>query len=193
MAEQHRIRCPECNDEVTLVSRRDFMKGVSVAAAAVSAGALPLWATPRAVAADAKPKTPPETAVKRLYDSLNDKQKQTICTPFEDPLRQRYSGNWAITKPNIAESFTKGQQHTSREIFRGCTSEEGYQRFLKQMDEDYGGFGKYHVALFGKPGDGDKFQFVMSGRHMTLRCDGNFEDGKAFGGPMVYGHGTGDS
>src|SRR5437660_11561401 len=33
----------------------------------------------------------------------------------------------------------------------------------------------------------------MTGRHMTLRCDGNFEDDTAFGGPMVYGHGTGDS
>ena len=34
---------------------------------------------------------------------------------------------------------------------------------------------------------------LMSGRHLTIRCDGNFEDGTAFGGPMVYGHGTGDS
>src|SRR5262249_45524577 len=71
--------------------------------------------------------------------------------------------------------------------------EEGYERFLKQMQEDYGGFGKYHIAIFGKPAAGSKFQWVMTGRHMTLRCDGNFEDDTAFGGPMVYGHGTGDS
>src|SRR5439155_17243856 len=70
---------------------------------------------------------------------------------------------------------------------------EGYERFLKQMQEGYGGFGQYHIALFGKPGKGEPFQWVMTGRHMTLRCDGNFEDGMAFGGPMVYGHGTGDS
>ena len=61
------------------------------------------------------------------------------------------------------------------------------------MLEDYGGFVHYHIAIFGKPGDGEKFQWVMSGRHMTIRDDGNFEDGTAFGGPMVYGHGTGDS
>jgi hypothetical protein len=61
------------------------------------------------------------------------------------------------------------------------------------MKEDYGGFGHYHVAIFGKPGEKDKFQFVMTGRHVTIRDDGNFEDGTAFGGPMVYGHGTGDS
>jgi hypothetical protein len=33
----------------------------------------------------------------------------------------------------------------------------------------------------------------MTGRHVTIRCDGNFDDGRAFGGPMIYGHGTGDS
>jgi Protein of unknown function (DUF3500) len=153
-----------------------------------------VFATPRAAAAgDAKPKAAPETAVKRLYESLTGEQKKVICKPFDDPLRQRYSANWAITKPTIGEFFTKDQQETIREIFKGCTSEDGYQRFLKQMEEDYGGFGKYHVAIFGKPGTGDQFQFVMSGRHMTIRDDGNFDDGTAFGGPMVYGHGTGDS
>jgi hypothetical protein len=157
----------------------------------VSAGVVPVFATARA--AEAKPKTPPETAVKYLYDSLTEAQKKVICKPFDAPLRQHYSANWAITDPTISEFFTKDQQETIRTIFRGCTSEEGYERFLKQMDEDYGGFGRYHIALFGKPGDGAKFQWVMTGRHMTLRCDGNFEDDTAFGGPMVYGHGTGDS
>ena len=35
---------------------------------------------------------------------------------------------------------------------------------------------------------GDKFEFVMTGRHMTLRCDGNSTDHVAFGGPIFYGH-----
>src|SRR5262249_47546424 len=43
------------------------------------------------------------------------------------------------------------------------------------------------IALFGKPGD-DKFEFVMTGRHMTLRADGNTEASVAFGGPIFYGH-----
>jgi hypothetical protein len=201
MSEQDKVRCPECG-ELTGVDRREFMKGVSAAALAASAGVLPVFATQECVAhsllsgvsaAEEKAKGTPETAVKRLYDSLNEKQKQVICKPFDDPLRQKYSANWAITKPTIGEFFTKDQQETIREIFRGCASEDGYQRFLKQMEEDYGGFGKYHIAIFGKPGDGEKFQWVMSGRHMTIRDDGNFEDGTAFGGPMVYGHGTGDS
>src|SRR5207237_3455370 len=132
-----------------------------------------------ASAAEEKVKAKPETAVKRLYDSINEKQKKVICKPFDDPLRQRYSANWAITKPTIGEFFTKDQQETIREIFRGCTSEDGYERFLKQMEEDYGGFGHYHIAIFGKPGDA-KLQSVMTGRHMTLRDEGNFEDGTAF-------------
>jgi len=60
--------------------------------------------------------------------------------PFDDPLRQKYSANWAITKPTISEFFTKDQQATIRAIFRGCTSEVGYQRLLKQMEDDYCGF-----------------------------------------------------
>src|SRR5205814_1914943 len=123
----------------------------------------------------------------------SDAQKEVICKPFDDPLRQRYGANWAITKPTVGDFFNRDQQETIRAIFRGCTSPEGYERFQKQMDEDYGGFNHYHIAVFGKPGDGNPFQWVMSGRHLTIRCDGNFDDGTAFGGPMVYGHGTGDS
>jgi hypothetical protein len=192
MTEPRKVQCPECG-ELTEVNRRQFIKGVSAAALAASAGVVPVFATPRLTAADDKARGTPETAVKRLYDSLNDKQKNIICKPFDDPLRQRYSANWAITKPQIGEFFTKDQQETIREIFKGCCSEDGYERFLKQMDEDYGGFGNYHIAIFGQPGAGNQFQFVMSGRHMTIRDDGNFDDGTAFGGPMVYGHGTGDS
>src|SRR5258708_8559742 len=183
MSEQRKVRCPEC-DELAEVDRREFMKGVSTAALAASASVLPVFATPRLVsAAEEKSKTTPETAVKRLYDSLNEKQKHVICKPFDDPLREKYGANWAITKPTIGEFFTKDQQETIREIFRGCTSEDGYQRFLKQMEEDYGGFDKYHIAIFGKPGDGEKFQWVMSGRQMAIRVDGILEPGQAIGGP----------
>src|SRR5262245_35466231 len=193
MSEQRKVRCPECGEDVA-VTRRDFVKQAGAAAAAISAGAVPLFATPRVARADeTKPNLSPETAVKRLYESLKDEQRKVICKPFEDPLQKKYNANWAITKPTIEEFFTKDQQELIREIFRGCTSGEGYERFMKQMKEDAGGFGHYHVAIVGKPDEKDKFQSVMTGRHVTIRDDGNFEDGTAFGGPMVYGHGTGDS
>ena len=43
------------------------------------------------------------------------------------------------------------------------------------------------VAIFGKPGTG-KFEFVLTGRHCTRRCDGDSVEGVAFSGPLVYGH-----
>jgi hypothetical protein len=52
MSEQRNVTCPECG-ELTEVNRREFMKGVSAAALAISAGALPVFATPRTVLAAA--------------------------------------------------------------------------------------------------------------------------------------------
>ena len=55
------------------------------------------------------------------------------------------------------------------------------------MKEDGGGLGAYSVAVFGEPGAG-KFEFVLTGRHCTARCDGDSVEGAAFGGPIFYGH-----
>jgi hypothetical protein len=54
-------------------------------------------------------------------------------------------------------------------------------------DNDGAGFEKYHVAVFGTPGQG-KYEWVMTGRHITLRCDGESTENTAFGGPIFYGH-----
>lgn len=183
--------CPECGEEVAGLSRRDFVKTIGAAAVA-STSALAGLAAPRpARAADSK--AAPESLVKRLYEGLDDKQRKVVCLPWDHPNRIKINANWKITEPTIEELCNADQKQLLREIFRGCTSGDGMERFLKQMDEDSGGFDKYHFALFGKPGDMGKFQWVMTGRHVTLRCDGNFDDGTAFGGPMVYGHGTGDN
>ena len=91
---------------------------------------------------------------------------------------------------------TSSSPRTSRrildEIFRGVVSPDGYERFQKQMDDDAGGFGEYHVAVFGTPGSG-QFEWEMTGRHVTIRADGDSVANAAFGGPIVYGHGEGDS
>jgi hypothetical protein len=73
-------------------------------------------------------------------------------------------------------------------VVRGITSEDGYERFIKQMQDDSGGIGQYSIALFGDP-EGKDFEFELTGRHLTLRADGNTVQGPAFGGPIVYGHG----
>jgi hypothetical protein len=189
------VACPECDQPNfdPAVSRRDFVK--TVGTAALAGGLLGRVLTPeaaaRAVLDQKKADRPAETAARRLFESLTDTQKETLCFPFDHALRKRINANWAITKPTIEDVLNDDQQRLVEEVFKGVTSPDGYERFQKQMEEDYGGFGAYHVALFGKPGSGE-FEFEMTGRHLTIRADGDCIDGTAFGGPMIYGHGTGD-
>lgn len=186
MNRDKRVICPDCDETWT---RRNFVKAVG--GAALAAGAIPLTGAARSAFAAPKPTSGAETAAKRLYDSLTEEQRKAICFPFDHELRSRINANWAITKPKIAELFTNEQQATIDEIFRGVTSPDGYERFLKQMDDDAGGLNQYHVALFGTP-DSGKFEFEMTGRHMTIRADGDSVENVAFGGPIIYGHGAGD-
>ena len=77
-----------------------------------------------------------------------------------------------------------------KEIFLGLHSPEyAGEGNHGQVEHDSGkkGFGDSSIALFGEPGTG-KFEFVLTGRHCTRRCDGDSTDGAAFGGPIFYGH-----
>jgi hypothetical protein len=191
--------CPDCESTEGSLDRRDFLRTVGVTAAAASTASLPLFATARAVAAPSK-SSPAETAVKALYDTLTDEQKKVVCFDWDfvetagakrGLLRTRVSNNWHITKPAIRSDFyTKQQQTIIHDIFRGVINPEWYARFLKQLRDDTRGKAwgeEQNIAIFGKPG-GDQFEFVMTGRHMTLRADGNSEAHVAFGGPIFYGH-----
>ncbi|MEZ6057903.1 MAG: DUF3500 domain-containing protein [Planctomycetaceae bacterium] len=170
--------------------RRRFLKTVGGAAAVGSllpmfSGAAGLYAAP---AAD----SPAETAVGRFYTSLSEAQRKEICFPFEHQLRTRINANWHITKQKIGGDFyTKDQQAIITEIVKNVTSEDGFDRLQKQMEYDDGGIESYSVAVFGVPGT-DKFEWELTGRHLTLRADGNTVDNAAFGGPIVYGHGESD-
>jgi hypothetical protein len=183
MSEAHDRSGQECG---TSLSRRDFVKAVGTSALAAS---LPLAAPRPSLAAPAgpTPSSAAETAVARFYKTLKDDQRKLICFPFDHPLRSQVRNNWAIVKPTIG-SLSSEQQELCREIFKNLCSEEGYDRFTRQMDDDYGGFDAYHVAVFGEPGTDKPFEWVLTGRHDTLRADGNSVDGAAFGGPIFYGH-----
>ena len=146
-----------------------------------------------------QPKSPAETAVKALYATLTDKQKKEICFAwdYQDTnnkrglLRTFVSNNWQITKPHIKSDFyTSEQQGIIYDIFKGILNPEWEKRILKQLKDDTEGHEwgvAQMLAIFGKPGD-DKFEFVMTGRHMTIRADGHSEKSVAFGGPIFYGH-----
>jgi hypothetical protein len=199
--ERKKTVCPDCEAADTAksgpVDRRDFLRTVGVSAAAVGTAGLPLFATPRAVAAPT-PKSAAETAVKGLYETLTDAQKKVICFDWDFDskdgrglLRTHVSNNWHITKPTILSDFyTPRQRDIIHDIFKGIINPEWYARFLKQLKDDTGGKAwgaAQNVAIFGTPGS-DRFEFVMTGRHMTLRADGNTTGHVAFGGPIFYGH-----
>lgn len=187
---QTRRPCPECEGEELGLSRRRFLRTVAAGVAVASAGTVSSLAM--AEPADQKP---PETLVKLLVESLSDKQKQTVCFAWDhqDPnrglLRTRIAANWRITPPAVnSEFYTKEQRQLVREIFEGMIQPEWHAKFDKQLKDDAGGFGNSNsIAIFGVPGD-KQFQFVLTGRHMTLRCDGNTAQHVAFGGPIFYGH-----
>lgn len=130
-----------------------------------------------------------ETLVTQLYQALSLEQRKAICFPFDHPLRNKVDNNWNITDKKIGSFFSSDQQAMIREIFMKLHSEEYAQTVMKQVEHDSGkaGFGDSAIALFGQPGSG-KFEFVLTGRHCTRRCDGDSVEGAAFGGPIFYGH-----
>lgn len=164
-------------------TRRDFIKTTTaVGLAAASSGLL----TGIPASAKDSPAAKPETLVQQLHGSLNDEQKKTIVFPFDHELRSAINNNWHITKTRLDRDFNKDQQDLIRQIFNGLHSPEWAEKVVAQIDHD-GGFGGSSIALFGEPGSG-KFEFVLTGRHVTRRCDGDSVEGAAFGGPIFYGH-----
>ena len=175
--------CPDCES----FDRRSFLK--TAGAATLAGVAMPMFVGQAGLFAAPTANSSAETAVGRFYGSLSAEQKKTLCFPFEHELRQRINANWHVTKPKIgSDFFNKDQQTVISAIIRGVTSEEGYERLKKQMDEDAGGLDEFSVAVFGEPGTGP-FEWELTGRHLTLRVDGNSVDKAAFGGPIIYGHG----
>jgi hypothetical protein len=204
-----RAVCPVCDGDLNAVQlgvreirRREFLQsagGAVLGAGALAAG-MPLgrvWAQAKAITDGAAAATSaPETLVKVLYDTLSPGQRETICFPwnYQDPdrglLRTRVSANWDITEPIVIDDdfYSKDQQAMIRGIYEGIISPEWHARIDKQLDDDAGGYGEQNsIAIFGQPGT-DQFEFVMTGRHMTIRCDGNSAEHVAFGGPIFYGH-----
>lgn len=180
---------------VNVIDRRQLLQAGAVAAAGtVAAGSRLL--------ADASPSPTPtaESLTAQLYETLSPKQRETICFDWDHVdkkrglLRTRVANNWKVTDPNINDDFyTEDQQHQIRKIFEAMINPAWHERYDQQLEDDAGGFGNdQSIAIFGTPANG-KFELVLTGRHMTLRCDGNSADHVAFGGPIFYGHAPDDN
>lgn len=164
-------------------SRRHFLSTVAGAAALSGTGL-----GSRLFAAEDSPASA-ESVVGELYASLSDAQKKVICLPWNDARRTKINPNWHVTAPEFGDEFySKSQRAMVQRIVKGLTTEEGHERLNDQMADDSGGLEFYSAAIFGEPGK-KPFEFMLTGRHLTLRADGNSVDKAAFGGPIVYGHG----
>ncbi len=184
--------CPECGDKVAAepVDRRDFLRALGGGAATLT-GMTALAGMPAAWGQEDKPaaksdKTA-EELIKELFAGLTEEQKRTVVAPFDNPGRLRIY-NRALGK-SIGESYTKPQQELVGRILRSiCSDEEGFRRISREGTWDGSrSFEACGANIFGNPTNG-KYTWVFSGHHLTLRCDGNTEEGPAFGGPLYYGH-----
>ena len=191
--QMHNNNCPECND----VSRREFLTSTALGLAGASAASFAITSPAVVQAGEKKPNRPKsETLVSEFFQTLTDDQKKIMAFPFDHPLRQEVNNNWHITKAIISKTFSKEQQALIRDIFNGLHSPEYAEKVMAQVETDNGsanrsgGFTGCSVAVFGEPGTG-KFEFVLAGRHVTRRCDGDSVAGTAFGGPIFYGHAAG--
>jgi hypothetical protein len=166
-----------CGPEPT---RRDFMKTAAGAAVAASlAGSRVAWGELRDDA--------PEKLVKALHKSLTDEQRKHVVLPWDHKYRLHVSNNWYVVKPKIGQFFTPDQQQLIRDIVKGVSSPEGHEKFRFVMKNDNKNFENYATAIFGDP-ESDRFVWFFTGRHLTLKCDGDTQQGAVFGGPIFYGN-----
>lgn len=179
------MRCPDCDD----IDRRRFLRSVALGSVGLATAA----AVPKLSGIPAAPPSKPdmsqrsETVVATLYKSMTPEQRKVVTFPFGHELQSQVDNNWHITPKKIAEFFTPDQQAMIEEIFRGLHNPDFVDKVIYHINEDANGLGNYSVALFGEPGSG-AFEFVLTGRHCTARCDGDSVEGVAFGGPIFYGH-----
>lgn len=183
MSKQTRRPCPECGESVPAepMNRRGFLR-----AAGVGAAALAMSRVPSLGAQEAKPDRTAEEYIKELYAGLDPDQRKAVIHPFDAPERTKLF-NAALGR-KIGETYTKAQQEVVGRILRALSSgDEGWNQMSRGGTWDASkAFENCGADLFGDLNG--KFTWVFSGHHLTMRCDGNTDDGPAFGGPIYYGH-----
>ncbi len=189
MTETNDPRCQDCTD--FSVDRRRFLRVLGGAAVAATTTGIPRFAR-----ADepAKAPKPAEALIQELHSTLTDAQKKSVLLPFDDgpkgaPKRLGMY-NAALDKTTIGSVYTKPQQELLQRIIRSMVSgEDGYKAISRDGTWDASkSFENCGAHFFGEPKKGEKYAWLFTGHHLTLRADGDFMDGAAWGGPMYYGH-----
>jgi hypothetical protein len=196
MSELERPNCPECAGEFDLsvpeVDRRNFIRvvggGTAAALAGAALGGAALPGVARAAAPFVRKPKPAEDLIKELFSGLSDAQKRRAVRSWDNRARLGMFNN-PIEGIRIESVYTPAQTELIERIVKSmCSGDEGYRRISRNNRWDNSGsLKRCGGMIFGNPLDG-KFAFVFAGHHLTIRCDGNSEEGAAFGGPMYYGH-----
>ncbi len=194
MHEQNLENCPECLDPASIdptLDRRGFIRVAGGVALGATVGALPVGRV-RAREETAKPA---EALIQELHSSLSTTQKKSVILPFnhmgKDKIPTRLGMyNAPAENVKIGAVYTKSQQELIDKIVHAMVSgEEGYQRISRNGTWDNSGsLQNCGCLLFGEPGPDKKYAWLFTGHHLTIRADGDFMDGAAWGGPMYYGH-----
>jgi len=198
--------CPECEDGLNpAVDRRNFIRVVGGTTAALALGSS-LSLPGRARAADAprtekkenKTNKAAEELVKELFADLKDEQKKFAVMEYDHKSeKSKYLTRHRIFNApigaKIGTAYSKPQQELVEKILRSVTAgtEEAWKcisRAEKNKSWDNSGsFDACGAYIFGDPNT-KKWAWVFTGHHLTVRCDGDCEEGPAFGGPIYYGH-----
>ncbi len=205
MSNVEKPQCPECAGEFDLsvpeVDRRNFLRVVGGTTAVLAGAALTdanlVPATARAAAPLVRKPKPAEDLVRELFSGMSEGQKKRVVRPWNHGAGPgRIAARLGMYNApiergvTIANVYTPAQQELIERIVKAmCSGDDGYRRISRNGRWDASGAMKNCGAMvYGDPLGKDKFAWVFAGHHLTIRCDGNSEEGAAFGGPMYYGH-----
>ena len=177
------------------LGRRGFL-GALGAAGLVATAAKSATAFDEKASDDKRPERPAEALIKELYSSLDDSQKSSVVLPSNHGAENGKAAsrhgmyNAPFGGKKIGDNYTTAQQDLIEKILRAMTrDDDGYIKLTRagrfDNSKNLQGCG---ATMFGTPGDDNKFSFVFTSHHLTVRCDGNSSPDEAFGGPLYYGH-----
>jgi len=204
MPENLTPNCPECEGFEPTVDRRNFIRVLGGATAAVALSGTAGLPTTLLRAADSKtepkatkPAKPAEELVKELFASLKDEQKKNVVLDYDHKkkdgkylTRHRMVNSAGEIGMKIESAYSKPQQELVEKILRSLTAGDDLSWKCITRDNTWdnsGSFGNCGAYIFGDPTT-KKWAWVFAGHHLTVRCDGDSEEGPAFGGPIYYGH-----
>jgi hypothetical protein len=172
------------------MNRRDALKlgaGVGVLAGAGIYGGYHLFPP-----SPSREIEPVDTLARRLYTSLDSRQRAETCVPYDHPLRQYHNrGVWGGGSA-VLSGFTREQRQLLTDLLYAGLSTEGRRRIPQEDLIRWTGVNSMRVLICGDPAS-PPYQVIMTGTHLNFRVGGSSSEGAAFGGPQVYGDQRGNN